>query len=172
MNAIEGSREFVDSNVLIYSVDPSARQKGERARMLLQELWRRRAGCVSIQVLQEFYVTVTAKLPRPLSLAEGLAKAADFAEWTLHQPGKSDLLSAMGLQRDARVSFWDAMILQSARQMRCGILWTEDLNDGQRYAGVLVRNPFVDTVMDEGDPESVKKVSLRSSGADRKGRTR
>jgi len=147
-SAAELRREFVDSNVLIYSVDPSAGRKGERARALLAELWGRRSGCVSIQVLQEFYVTVTAKLPQRLSLTEGARKVADFAAWTLHQPAKDDLLSALEFHREAQISFWDAMIVQSARQMKCATLWTEDLNDGQRYAGVLVRNPFVDSVME------------------------
>ena len=52
------------------------------------------------------------------------------------------------LHEELRISLWDAMIVQSARRMECRVLWTEDLNDGQRYAGVLVRNPFVDSVME------------------------
>ena len=141
-NAAELRREFVDSNVLIYSVDPSAGRKGERARALLAELWGRRSGCVSIQVLQEFYVTVTGKLPQRLSLTEGARKVADFAAWTLHQPAKDDLLSALEFHREAQISFWDAMIVHAARAINATVLYSEDLTHGASVGGVAVRNPF------------------------------
>jgi predicted nucleic acid-binding protein len=57
---------FVDTNVLVYAYDLSAGEKHERARELVEELWRTRQGCISVQVLQEFFVNVTRKiLPRP-----------------------------------------------------------------------------------------------------------
>lgn len=144
----EKSREFVDSNVLVYSVDPTAGVKAKRAAALLEDLWTRNDGCVSIQVLQEFFVVATRKLPRPLTVSETTGRLRDFLEWNLHAPGKADLISAIELSQRLRISLWDAMIVQSARAMRCGILWTEDLADGQRYAGVLARNPFLDAVME------------------------
>jgi len=141
-------RQFVDSNLLIYSNDALAGEKNTRAQSLLDELWRRREGCVSIQVLQEFYVTATTKLRHPLDVTEAAARLERFAAWIVHEPRPRDLLAAIDLQKDYRISFWDAMIVQSARSLDCRILWTEDLNDGQHYAGVLVRNPFLDSVME------------------------
>ena len=148
MNDTESQREFVDSNILVYPFDSGAGEKASRAVALLDELWNRRSGCVSVQVLQEFFVTVTRKVQPPLAHADAAGKVARFAQWHLHAPGREDLLSAIELHQELRISFWDAMIVQSARAMRCRVLWTEDLTDGRRYAGVLVRNPFRDSVMD------------------------
>ena len=148
MSAAESRREFVDSNILVYPFDSAAGEKAKRATRLLDERWSRRDGCLSLQVLQEFFVTVTRKIPSPLSHSDAASKVARFAEWHLHIPEKGDLLSAIELYDELRISFWDAMIVQSARALRCLTLWTEDLNDGQTYAGVLVRNPFLDSVME------------------------
>ena len=144
----ERGRQFVDTNLLAYSLDSTAGVKRTRSEALLGELWSRGEGCLSMQVLQEFFVTLTRKLRHPLSHSEAAKKVAYFAEWNLHAPSRSDLLSAVDLCNEFRVSFWDAMILQSARRMECRVLWTEDLNDGQTYAGVTVRNPFIDLVME------------------------
>jgi predicted nucleic acid-binding protein len=151
MSAAKHPRQFVDSNVLVYSFDLRSDEKSKKARELLDELWKEKVGCVSLQVLQEFFVSVTTKLPAPLSSPEAARKVSHFAEWTLHQPDKNDLQAAVDLHQLLRISFWDAMIVQSARRLGCRILWTEDLNHGQVYAGVAVRNPFLDLVMDEGD---------------------
>jgi predicted nucleic acid-binding protein len=150
MSVAKPSRQFVDSNILVYSLDLESGEKSRRARELLDDLWMQRAGCLSFQVLQEFFVAVTARLQVPLSVPEASRKVANFSEWTLHRPDKTDLLAAIDLHQELRISFWDAMIIQSARRLGCRLLWTEDLNNGQTYAGVLVRNPFVELVMDEG----------------------
>lgn len=135
-------REFVDTNVLVYAHDRSAGRKRETAQDLLERLWDSRLGCVSLQVLQEFYVTVTGRTRRLLSPVEAARKVAWYAEWTLHEPGRQDLLSAIALHVTLTISFWDAMILQSARGLGCGVLLTEDLTHGQSYAGVIALNPF------------------------------
>ena len=106
---------------------------------------------MSVQVLQEFFRVVTRKLYPPMSAEEARVIVADLAKWPCHRPGGADVLAAIDLQEELKISFWDAMILNSARQMGCSVLWTEDLNDGQRYAGVLVRDPFRDLVMDNGE---------------------
>jgi predicted nucleic acid-binding protein len=141
-SAAEPAPEFVDTNVLVYSYDQSAGRKRELALRLLDRLWVTGTGCVSLQVLQEFYVSATGRLRPALTPAEAASETSVLAQWRLHEPGRSDLLSAIDFHRRLRISFWDAMILQSARQMRCQILWTEDLKDGQTYAGVGVRSPF------------------------------
>jgi len=144
----DSGRHFVDSNLLVYANDAVAGEKRIRAQALLDRLWKGRQGCISIQVLQEFYVTATTKIPHPLSASEAAERLSRYATWRVHEPAPRDILSAIDLQQEYRVSFWDAMIVQSARSLDCSVLWTEDLNDGQRYAGVLVRNPFLDVVME------------------------
>jgi predicted nucleic acid-binding protein len=148
MSDADRQRQFFDSNVLLYSFDVAAGEKRTKARELLDEVWKSRQGCVSIQVLQEFFVIATTRLRHPMTSREAVEKVSRFADWTVHEPRSGDVLEAIGLHEALRISFWDAMIVQSARSLECSILWSEDLNDGQRYAGVLVRNPFLDSVME------------------------
>jgi len=138
----EQSRQFVDTNILVYAHDQSAGSKREQAKALLTSLWRSRQGCLSVQVLQEFYVTVTRKVARPLPLAVASQIIADLGVWRVHRPAVADILDAIQLQTRYQLSFWDAMILQSGIRLECGVVWSEDLNDGQRYDAVQVQNPF------------------------------
>ena len=133
-------REFVDTNVLIYAFDRTAGKKRETAVALLARLWSDRIGCLSLQVLQEFYVTATKKLK--MAPAEAYAQIDRFGKWTVHRPEVNDVLMAIQLHREKKVSFWDAMILRSAMSSGCDLVWSEDLSDGQRWDGVTVRNPF------------------------------
>ena len=133
-------KEFVDTNILIYALDRTAGKKREMAAALLERLWSERAGCVSLQVLQEFYVTLTKKLRMPSG--EAFAQVERLGKWTVHRPAVNDVLLAIQLHREKRISFWDAMILRSAMSTACCLLWSEDLSDGQQWDGVVVRNPF------------------------------
>jgi predicted nucleic acid-binding protein len=133
---------FVDTNILVYAHDVSAGKKHQQARDLLQALWEARTGGVSVQVLQEFYVAVTQKVPDPLRSEEAARIVADLGTWRVHSPSAPDVLAAIDLQLRHRISFWDAMILQSAIQLGSTVLLSEDLNPGQIYDGVRVRNPF------------------------------
>ena len=138
----EGGREFVDTNVLVYAHDATAGEKRVRARALVARLWESGAGCVSLQVLQELFVTLTRKVPSPLSSREAERLVEGFSHWTLHEPRREDLLAAIQIHTTERVSLRDALLLQSARRLRCEVVWSEDLNAGQRFEGLLVRNPF------------------------------
>ena len=133
-------KEFVDTNILIYAFDQTAGTKRDAAAALLTRLWSERAGCLSLQVLQEFYVTTTRKLSLPPG--EALVQVERLGKWTVHRPGVADILLAIQLHRAKKVSFWDAMILRSAMASGCHLLWSEDLTDGQRWDGLVVRNPF------------------------------
>ncbi len=134
--------EFVDTNVLVYAHDRSAGPKHERAVALMERLWQERNGCLSLQVLAEFYVTVTRKVPQPITPAVAAQIVADLTAWRVHTPGVVDLLDAMALQARYGISLWDAQVIGSAARLGAAILWSEDLNAGQSYAGVRVANPF------------------------------
>jgi predicted nucleic acid-binding protein len=134
--------EFIDANVLVYAFDSSAGAKQERAAELLARLWDSGTGCLSIQVLQEFFVTVTRKVPHPLSIDEAADRIREFALWKMFSPAADDVLAAIVLHKQAKLSFWDAMVVQAAAQTECDTLWTEDLSDGQLVRGVRIRNPF------------------------------
>ena len=134
------SLEFVDTNVLIYSHDTSAGAKRQRALELVRDLTSQDSGALSVQVLSEFYWIATRKLSVASSTAEEVI--SNFGAWTIHQPTHADILRAVDLHRKLKTSWWDALILNSAIELGCETLWTEDFHHGQRVSGVTVRNPF------------------------------
>jgi predicted nucleic acid-binding protein len=136
------SRAFVDTNVLVYAHDASAGEKRDQARALITDLWDSGAGCLSVQVLQEFFVNVTRKVAKPLDVDSAITVIADLSHWHMHAPNPQDVLAAAEIHRAAQVSFWDAMILRSADELGCETLYSEDLNPGQQFGRVVVRNPF------------------------------
>jgi predicted nucleic acid-binding protein len=135
--------QFVDTNVLVYAYDRSAGSRHQRARQLLAELWEYGNGCLSVQVLQEFHVTVTRKVAYALSSAQSANLSRDLSAWRVHVPAAEDVLAAIQLQERFQISFWDAMIVQSAASLECSIPWSEDLNGGQHFRSTQVRNPFI-----------------------------
>jgi predicted nucleic acid-binding protein len=134
--------EFVDTNVLLYAYDHTEPKKQAKAAALLADLWKRRVGCLSLQVLQEFFVNVTRKLSRPLEVVDAYQIVHDYSLWIVHVPNTSDVTQAIDLHERYQVSFWDAMILQSALELGCSTLWSEDLNAGQAFEALTVRSPF------------------------------
>jgi len=138
----ESPREFVDANVLVYAFDPSAGAKHATAARLVERLWHQQTGYLSVQVLQEFFVTVTRKVSRPLPVDQAEERVREFTVWRVFAPTADDVLAAIALQRKTKLSFWDAMILHAAAESGCAVCWTEDLRDGQVARGVLVKNPF------------------------------
>ena len=134
--------QFVDTNVLVYAHDKSAGQKHTRAKVLVEELWHSGTGCLSVQVLQEFYIAVTRKVRQPLSSDAALQIVECLSSWRVHAPAAEDVLEAIKVHQRYGLSFWDAMIVCSASALGCGVIWSEDLNAGQRYGAVKVVNPF------------------------------
>jgi predicted nucleic acid-binding protein len=137
MNA---DRTFVDTNVLVYSVDRHARAKQKRALALLLELGA--SLVISTQVMQEFYVTATRKLPRPLSPAEADDHIERLARTDVVVVDVPLIRMAISLSREHRLALWDALIVESARARGCSRLLTEDLQDGHRFGSLRVENPF------------------------------
>ena len=134
------SAEFIDTDVLIYAHDGGAGKKHERSVRLLTRLYDEGSGVLSVQVLAEFYAAGTRKLAMCSEEAE--AAIEDLGSWSIHRPGHADLLRAARLHRRYQLSWWDAMIVNSAIESGCSILWSEDLADGQRYDSVTVHDPF------------------------------
>ena len=134
------SVEFVDTNILVYAHDGGAGIRHQKSVELLKRLATDGSGAFSIQVLAEFYVAATKKLRITSEEAEEIL--ADLAGWIIHRPAHADLLRAAQLQRRYRLSWWDALILNSATELGCTVLWTEDLAAGQRYGRVTAKNPF------------------------------
>ena len=133
---------FIDTNILVYAYDKSAGRKHDIAIDLIAQCWERELGCLSLQVLQEFFVTVTRKITFPLETVMSRQIVADLANWQVHEPEAKDILHAIDLYGMHQISFWDAMIIWSATQLGCTTIWSEDLNPGQVYEGVQLLSPF------------------------------
>lgn len=134
------SAEFVDTNVLVYAHDGSAGRKHSASVDLLTRLFDEQTGALSVQVLAEFYVIATRKLGIHADEAEQII--GDLRSWTIHRLGHSDLIQASRLHRRHKLSWWDALVVQSALELGCRVLWTEDLNHGQQIGDVTIQNPF------------------------------
>lgn len=137
-----GAKCFVDSNVLVYAHDAAAGEKHQRARALVERLWEEGNGVLSTQVLQEFYVNVTRKTARPPETEEVKRWLADYLNWEVVVNDGDAVLEAIDLQLRYQVGFWDALILHAANTALAGIIYSEDLNHGQRYGESVVENPF------------------------------
>lgn len=133
---------FVDTNILVYAEDRDSGAKHEAARDLVVRLWNERSGVLSVQVLQEFFITVTRKLRKPLSAAKAAEIVRDYLTWTVVNNSGDLLLQAISLHQTARLSFWDALVVQAALEAGCDTLYSEDLNDGQRFGSLVIVNPL------------------------------
>lgn len=135
-------RTFLDSNVLVYSVDESLAEKAkhERATELLSA--QPENLVVSTQVLQEFYVVTTRKLKNPLSEELAARAVRGIAKLDVVGVDVPLVLSAVDTSRTVRLSLWDALIIEAASRAGCERVLSEDLNAGQVIRGVRIENPF------------------------------
>ena len=134
------ARSFFDTNVLVYADDKAAPAKQRRALDLVTEHRRARTGVVSLQVLQEYFVTVTRKLHVDVSIAR--RKVELLAEFHVAAPDVSDILAAIDLHRLHNLSFWDALVVRSAKQSGCTVLFSEDMQHTRNLDGLQIVNPF------------------------------
>lgn len=139
------SPAFLDTNVLVYSVDPFEDTKRRIAINLIDRLGSSNHISTSTQVLQEFFAVTTRKREPPFSAREALANIDDLTRWPIHQVDPDTIRRAGLLSEEAQLSFWDALIVVSASLCGAETLYTEDLNHGQTILGVKVVNPFADS---------------------------
>lgn len=139
----ERALSFVDTNVLVYAFDKSGSPKKRVAERLMNELMEEDRLRVSTQVLQELFVTLTRKVRQPCSIEEALAVLDDLTAWPLMVIDYAAIRAAAGLAEEAKLSFWDALVVVAAARTGAAVLYTEDLNHGQEILGVRIRNPFL-----------------------------
>ncbi len=132
---------FVDTNVLLYAVsrDPGEQGKAKRANEILAA----RDVALSVQVLQEFYVQATRdSRPDPLTHDQAAELVESFLRFPVQEITTGVMLAAMATRQRFGISYWDAAILEAGRLLGCDVVLSEDLSDGQDYAGVRVENSF------------------------------
>lgn len=133
---------FVDTNILVYTVDLSAGIKCARAQTLTRELWETRKGVISTQVLQELYAALRRKLKAPMSPSEAEEVLLSYFAWEVVINNRASIVRAIEFEQRYRISFWDGLMLQAAEKAGAGTVYSEDLTDGRSYEGIVVVNPF------------------------------
>jgi predicted nucleic acid-binding protein len=134
------SKVFLDTNILVYSLDQADAAKKAKCRGLIRSLTAESRGVISTQVMQEFYVAATSKLVADPLLTKDILRSLERFETVVVSP--SLIKDAIDCSIINRLSFWDALIVVSAESAQCEILWTEDLNHGQIIRGVRIENPL------------------------------
>lgn len=135
-------RVFVDTNILVYSRDLGAGSKHQKANELVHKCWENRSGVTSIQVLNEYFVTVTRKLKPGLNPGVAWRDISLLRTWQLIQLDWMLLERAYEVFSGHSISWWDAQIVAAAQIADCRFLYTEDLNDGETFGKLVVQNPF------------------------------
>ena len=139
---MSGDKVFVDTNILVYAYDASAGPRQLGARQIVADLWNSGLGVLSTQVLQEFFVTVTQKLPKPLDLPRAREIVSDLLKWETITIDGDTILDAIDIHRDQGISFWDSLIIAAAGSAGCTLLYSEDLSSGRVIGRVTIQNPF------------------------------
>jgi predicted nucleic acid-binding protein len=134
---------FVDTNILIYAHDLDAGRKHKIAVSIINNLWEEETGIISIQVIQEFYVNITKKIPHPLLPAKARGLLSNYFSWHLEITVPATILLASEIGERHLLSFWDALVVATAYQAKAEKILTEDLQSGQMIEGILIENPFL-----------------------------
>ncbi len=133
---------FLDANILVYAHDKDAGEKHSIAVEIVKDLWEKRTGVLSNQVLQEFYVSVTKKILKPIAKSEAREIIRTYICWSISELTPMSIIRATEIEEKHRISFWDALVIVAAYEAKCERILTEDLNSGQIIEGVLIENPF------------------------------
>ncbi|GBE66170.1 twitching motility protein PilT [Mycobacterium sp. MFM001] len=132
---------FVDTTVLLYAIsrDRQERDKAKRANEILAS----RDLALSVQVLQEFYVQATrSSQPDPITHEQAVELVESFMRFPVAPITVGLMQAALATRREWGISYWDAAIIEAGRSLGCNVALSEDLSDGEDYAGVRVENPF------------------------------
>jgi predicted nucleic acid-binding protein len=136
------ARALADTNVLVYLFDADSPKKRAVARAIIDDHVRRGTLAVSAQVLGEFYVTVTRKFGRKMTASAARAALQGFAELPFLPVEAGTVLAAARRAQAHVLSFWDALLIETALAGGCAEILTEDLQDGRDFDGLKIRDPF------------------------------
>jgi predicted nucleic acid-binding protein len=137
-------RFFLDTNIFVYSFDQSAAAKAQRATQLIREALTTQKGVISYQVVQEFFNVALKRFSQPMQAADAEQYLSTVFRPLLSVHSSQALYAeALHLHAQSGLSWYDALIVSAAIQARCDLLFTEDLQHGQRFGILQVRNPFL-----------------------------
>lgn len=133
---------FVDTNVFVYSRDAREPDRMARARQWLEYLWREQLGRTSVQVLTEYYSTLTRKMRPAVAAEQAWDSVAALFVWNPQPVDRSLLERGRAVEERYRLSWWDSLVVAAAQLQACAVLLTEDLQNGGTYGTVTVLDPF------------------------------
>ena len=135
------AERFFDTNILLYGYDLDSPAKRAVAQALIGHAWSNPGStAVSVQVLSEFHVNFVRS---GHSAAAAAQLIDDFCRWPIWDNSLSLFRLGLTVQKRWQLSLWDSMIVAAAQMSGAHELYTEDLNHGQNYGGVVAINPFV-----------------------------
>ena len=135
------SKIFLDTNVLLYTLDQNDRERQTQARMILRRVTENDNPVISTQILQEFYVASTSKLGVDALLAKSIVHS--FENMEVVQVDPHLIGEAIDVSILNQINFWDALVVAAAESAKCSTLYSEDLNPSQIIRGVRIENPFL-----------------------------
>ena len=133
---------FLDTNILLYAHDLDAGIKYTRAKQVVADLWESGRGVLSAQVLEEFYVNVTRKIPKPLSKSEARDIINQYIAWGPVPIEGNLVIEASDIEERHQLSFWDALIIAAAKAGGASAVFTENITHNQTIEGVRIQNPL------------------------------
>ena len=136
-------RIFVDTNILVYCFDDANPAKKKKAIKIMEDLWETSRGVLILQVLKEFFVTVTVKLPDKMDFRDAKGAVLDLLSWNIFNESRSSLEMTFEIIQKYHLSLWDANILSAAILSDCQKVYSEDLQHNQTIEGAQVINPFL-----------------------------
>ena len=136
------NRDFFDTNILVYMYDRRDPAKQARAFKVTGEAITNGSGVISVQVLGEFFNTVTGRIPNPMSIEAAEDAISIFATMPVVALDLVLVRRAVATCNRYQVSYWDALIIAAAERAGCARIISEDLNPGQLYHGIAVVSPF------------------------------
>ena len=134
---------FVDTNILVYFRDSSELGKQQVAADWLSLIWEKQIGCLSIQVLNEYYVTVTQKLNPGLDPESARLDVKNLMSWNPLTVNKYLMELGWTIQDRYKFSWWDSLIVAAAKKTNCTWLISEDFQHQQKIDNLTFINPFV-----------------------------
>ena len=137
-------RFFLDTNIFVYSFDQSAPQKSRKSAQLIREALTTQKGVISFQVVQEFFNVALRRFIQPMQATDAEQYLSTVFRPLLRVHSSQALYAeALHLHAQSGLSWYDSLIVSAALQARCDLLFTEDLQHGQRFGGLRVVNPFL-----------------------------
>jgi predicted nucleic acid-binding protein len=136
-------RFFLDTNIFVYSFDRRSAAKAQRSAQLIRQAVATRKGVVSYQVVQEFFNVALRRFEQPMSIAEAEQYlGAVFRPLLAVQSSQALYSEGLRLKDKRRLSWYDSLIIAAAIEAQCGLLYSEDLQHGQRFGDLQIENPF------------------------------